>query len=118
MILVRGNLADFEVFFFAHQDRIKASFDEVKTALQDWQLWRLEEGEPLAVIAEKNGHAHIAAYNGSIVGTRRIKWALDRLKIDHTTVGEGFRQGHSLARRLGFHVEMTEKGVTHYVRCI
>lgn len=86
--------------------------------LSDWEVWRLEEDGPIAVILAKDGQGHISAYDGAKVGIRRIKWALNRLGITNTTVGDQFHAGHSLAKRLGFHVEMTEKGVTHYVRRI
>lgn len=118
MELVRGNLDDLRMFYDEHRGRLKVDFELMSDVLSDWEVWRLEDDGPIAVIVAKDGQGHISAYDGAKVGTRRMKWALNRLGINHTTVSEKFHHGHSLAKRLGFHVEMTEKGVTHYVRRI
>lgn len=116
MIIVRGDQKDLRVFFDRHNGRLNVTFNAVADALKDWNIWRLEDDKPIAVIVEKNGAAHISAYGNAKVGIAHMKNAIEVLKICRTSVSDGFMAGHALAKRLGFHVEMTEKGVTHYVR--
>lgn len=116
MRLEKGNLNDLTVFYDEHHGRLKVSFEVMVDALSGWDVWILDDDGPKAIIITKNGYGHISAYRGLVVGTARMKLALDKLGINRTTVSGAFKKGHSLAKRLGFHVEMTEKGVTHYVR--
>lgn len=115
MRLERGTIEDAKMFFDCHKGRLNADLETVKDILRNWEIWKLYDPEQIAVIVVKDGSGHIA---GEKVGTKRMKWVLNALGINRTTVGNEFKKGHSLAKRLGFHVEMTEKGVTHYVRCI
>lgn len=115
MNLEHGDLDDLKIFFESHKGRLKVSFDTLLEVINDWKIWRLCDKTVVAIILTKDGAGHIANC-GQNVGIRRMKWALDELGISKTTVGQEFKKGHALAKRLGFHVEMTEKGVTHYVR--
>lgn len=111
-----GDLSDLRTFFDAHNGRLNIDFDVFAEKLKDWEVWRLIDWEIIAIILKKGEYGHIAN-NGTKVGIKRMKFALDRLGIKKTTVGQQFKKGHALAKRLGFHVEMTANGVTYYVRC-
>lgn len=116
MNLEIGGIGDLKRLYDRHNGRLNAPFELVREALSDWNVWVLHDNGPKAIVIEKDGSAHIAGYDSENVGIARMKWAIDELKINRTSVSDDFRKGHALARRLGFHVEMTEKGVTHYVR--
>lgn len=118
MNIVKGNLDDLHMFYDEHKGRLKIEFEVMASIISDWEIWILEEEIPIAVIVKKEDQGHISSYNGEKVGIRRIKWALEKLGINRTTVSDKFRQGHSLAKKLGFRVENEKEGVTHYVRSI
>jgi len=114
MELVKGTIDDLRVFYDRHQGRLCVPFSAFKEALNEWGIWCLVDGRKVAVILEKDGSAHVSGYHKERVGTCKMKWAIDQLKITKTSVGN-FRQGHLLARRLGFKPDHVENEVIHYV---
>lgn len=118
MIAVIGNDEDLLMFYKSHHGRLKVDFDTVKNILHGWQVLRIEDaGKPLAIVLKYGDEGHIATCGG-FVGLSKMKRIADFLGIRKTRVGNDFPQGARLAKKLGFYVEMTEKGVAHYVRFI
>jgi len=117
MKAIQGDLTDLKVLYDRHKGRLPVTFDQMAECLKDWAIWRIEEDStPVAVVLEKDGHGHIAAYGGAHVGIPRMRWALKTLGITKTTVGDGFPLGHALAKRLGFVIYRKANGVSYYVR--
>ncbi len=114
MQLVPGTMTDFAAFYTRHKGRLHVTIDEAEEYLKHWQIWRLDDPQPVAVFLVKDGHGHVAGYGRSKVGLKRLKKAMRYLDICKTTVSEEFSGGHALAKRLGFRVDHIEGKVTHY----
>ena len=95
-------------------NHLNCTFDEFVEAMKEWSLNVICDHEPVAVIAVKDGHGHIASVKGAKVGIIRMRQALNMLQITKTTVRNDYARGHVLAKRLGFKKHHVDK-VTHYV---
>lgn len=113
MNIVRGGDGDLRVFYERHNGRLGISFDALKNALSDWEIWRIDD---MAVVLKKDGEGHVSAYKNSRVGIKAMREIMDRLGITRTAVTSKFKAGHALAKRLGFRPELVKNGVTYYVR--
>lgn len=111
-----GTESDLKAMYDSHNGRLPVTFEVFVEIVRDWNIWRIVDSEPIAVVLEKNKHAHIGAINGKKVGIKAMKIAIDELGIRFTTVSNEFRKGHSLAKRLGF-IKITDDGaVSTYQR--
>lgn len=113
MNIVRGGEDDLRVFYERHNGRLGISFDALKNALSDWEIWRVDD---IAVVLKKENEGHVSAYKDAHVGINAMREIMDRLGITRTAVTSGFKAGHALAKRLGFVPESEKNGVTYYVR--
>lgn len=102
------------MLWFYEANALNCTFDEFCKAMTGWALNVIFDPDPIAVVATKDGHGHVAAIHGAKVGIRRMRQALDMLKVTKTTVSNHYIKGHALARRLGFKKHHVDK-VTHYV---
>lgn len=116
MNIVKGNDEALHTFYERHNGRLGVEFDRLANAISDWNVWVVCDDEPIAVVVEKNGSAHVSAYGMSRIGISKLKQAMDLLNVTQTTVSEEFKAGHALAKRLGFYEDHKEGTVTHYVR--
>lgn len=113
MQIVRGGEDDLRAFYDRHNGRLGISFDALKNALPDWEIWRVDD---IAVVLKKDNEGHVSAYKDAHVGIKAMREIMDRLGISKTAVTSRFRSGHALAKRLGFRPESEKNGVTYYVR--
>lgn len=105
---------DLKKFFDAHNGRLEIDFDSFKKIASEWKIYIIKKEQPVAVVIEKDGYAHIAAIDKQKVGMRAIKQAAKMLNVRKSTVENEYKKGHALSRRLGLGVEKIENGVTFY----
>ena len=100
-----------------HGNRIAIPLHEFRKALAGWEVWNIRNnGLRVATVLRQGAVGHVARFTNCHVGITAMKGAMDTLGITETAVTDGFKAGHSLAKRLGFIATKHENGVTHYDR--